>query len=164
MSRDKTRAAAGFISSFAPSFPFFSHFLDFSRTFNRKTRVFSFQSAKHRQNALFRLAVLNRTDPPVIQSPPHLYTPRVPQPREPGKKPVLRHPLTVSPSPQLQKRDVARERVPRPQRGHPPPDLVKNHFHGHLPSCRHPQAPRSCTSGAASTRHGRRTPCGWWRS
>ena len=164
MSRDKTRAAAGFIPKITPSFPFLRHFLDPSRTFSHKTRVLSFQVAKHRQIALFWLSPLNRLYPPVIERPADLYPLRVPQPREPGKKPVLRHPLTVSLSPQLQKRDVARERVPRPQRGHPPPYLLKNHFHGHLPSYRHPPARRSCTSCAASTRHGRHTPCGWCHS
>lgn len=164
MSRDKTRAARVLFLKSPRHFHSSAISLPPSRTFGRKTRVLLSQVAKRRQIALFRPVLLDRPYPPVIKSPADQDPLRVPQRREPGKKPVLRHPLTVSPSPQLQKRDVARERVPRPQRGHPPPYLLKNHFHGHLPSCRHPPARRSCTSCAASTRHGRRTPCGWWRS
>ena len=164
MSRDKTRAAAGFIPEITPSFPFLRHFLDHSRTSNRKTMVLSPQVAKRRQNALFWLALLNRTDPPVVERPPHLNAPRLSQLREPGEKLAIRHPPAIRPAPQVKKQDVAGQGVPAPQRGHPPPDLVKNPLHRLQPSCRRPPARRSCTSCAASTTPCRRKPCGWWRS
>lgn len=164
MSRDKTRAARVLFLRSPRHFHSLAIPLASRKLSTAKQGVLLSQVTKRRQNALFRFVILNRTDPPVVQSPADQDPLRIPQRRQPEKKPVLRHPLTVSPSPQLQKRDVAGERVPRPQHGHPPPDLLKNHLHGHLPSYRHPPARHSCTSGAASTRHGRHTPCGWWRS
>lgn len=164
MSRDKTRAAAGFIPKITPSFPFLRHFLDPSRTFNRKARVLSSQFAKHRQNALFWLSPLNRPYPPVIERPADLYPLRLPQLRQPGEKLAIWHPPTIRPAPQVKKQDVAGQGVPAPQRGHPPPDLVKNPLHRLLPSCRRQPARRSCTSCAASTTPCRRKPCGLWRS
>lgn len=148
----------------ASFFSFLARFLALSLTFVRKTRLSSPQPEKRRQIALFWLALLNRTNPPVVQGPPDLYPPRIPQLRQPGEKLAIRHSPTTCPAPQVKKQDVAGQGVPAPQRGHPPPDLVKNPLHLLQPSCRRPPARRSCTSCAASTTPCRRKPCGWWRS
>lgn len=148
----------------ASSFSFLARFPALSQTFVRKTRLSSPQPEKRRQIALFRLALLNRTDPPVVERPPHLNAPQIPQLRQPGEKLAIWHPPTIRPAPQVKKQDVAGQGVPAPQRGHPPPDLVKNPLHLLLPSCRRPPARRSCTSCAASTTPCRRKPCGWWHN